>query len=61
MVTQQQLTTLLQQGESETIEFKESLDNEALESIAAFANAGGGTLLSGRDNELLPRAFNNRF
>ncbi|MFA5141239.1 MAG: helix-turn-helix domain-containing protein [Elusimicrobiota bacterium] len=38
---------LLQQGESETVEFKESFDEEAIESVAAFANARGGTLLVG--------------
>jgi len=42
-----ELSLLLQQGESETIEFKETLDNEALESVAAFANTKGGTLLIG--------------
>ena len=51
MMTRQKLKTLLQEGESETLEFKESLDHEALESIAAFANTRGGTLLIGvRDN-----------
>lgn len=38
---------LLQQGESDTVEFKETLDNEAIESLAAFANTKGGTLLIG--------------
>lgn len=41
------LERLLVKGESETVEFKESLDEEALESVAAFANARGGTLLVG--------------
>ena len=38
---------LLAQGESETVEFKESFDDEAVETVAAFANARGGTLLIG--------------
>ena len=42
-----ELRLLLQQGESDTVEFKETLDNEALESVAAFANTKGGTLLIG--------------
>jgi ATP-dependent DNA helicase RecG len=42
-----ELSLLLQQGESDTVEFKETLDNEALESVAAFANTKGGTLLIG--------------
>lgn len=42
-----ELSLLLQQGESDTVEFKETLDNEALESVSAFANTKGGTLLIG--------------
>lgn len=38
---------LLEGGESETVEFKESFDDEAIETVAAFANARGGTLLIG--------------
>ena len=41
------LARLLEKGESETVEFKESLDREALETIAAFANTRGGALLIG--------------
>jgi len=41
------LDSLLAEGESETVEFKESLDEEAFETIAAFANTKGGTLLIG--------------
>jgi ATP-dependent DNA helicase RecG len=38
---------LLAEGESEMVEFKESLDREALETAAAFANTRGGILLIG--------------
>ena len=41
------LARLLAEGESETVELKESLDREALETIAAFANTRGGALLIG--------------
>lgn len=41
------LDRLLVEGESETTEFKESLDREALETVAAFANIRGGTVLVG--------------
>ena len=41
------LDRLLAEGESETVEFKESLDEEAVETVAAFANTKGGTLLVG--------------
>ena len=41
---------LTRNSESETLELKESFSNEALESIGAFANAQGGTLLIGVGN-----------
>ena len=41
------LDRLLAEGESETVELKESLDEEAFETVAAFANTKGGTLLVG--------------
>ncbi|MCD6506889.1 putative DNA binding domain-containing protein [Candidatus Poribacteria bacterium] len=46
-MTQEELEKLLQEGESEVVEFKENLDNEALETISAFANTKGGMLLIG--------------
>lgn len=47
MTTQQELETLIRQGESETVEFKETFDADATEAVAAFANTRGGTLLVG--------------
>lgn len=45
------LSALDKSSESQTLELKESFSNEALETIGAFANAQGGTLLIGvRDN-----------
>ncbi|MBC8248883.1 MAG: ATP-binding protein [Anaerolineales bacterium] len=41
------LDRLLVEGESGTVEFKETLDREVLETVAAFANTRGGTLLIG--------------
>ncbi|MEA3340825.1 MAG: helix-turn-helix domain-containing protein [Chloroflexota bacterium] len=41
------LGRLLTAGESERVEFKEQLGNESLETVAAFANTRGGTLLIG--------------
>lgn len=41
------LNTLLRAGESETVEVKESFRDEALETLGAFANARGGTLIIG--------------
>ena len=41
------LKDLIARGESETVEFKESFDDEAIETVVAFANARGGGLLIG--------------
>lgn len=41
------LTTLNKNSESETLELKESLDSKAIETIGAFANTNGGTILVG--------------
>ena len=41
------LKKLIAAGESQTLEFKESFGDEALETIAAFANTNGGVLLIG--------------
>ena len=38
---------LIGKGESETIEFKEKFDNEAIETAVAFANTNGGIILIG--------------
>jgi ATP-dependent DNA helicase RecG len=41
------LKKLIAAGESQAVEFKESFGDEAMESIAAFANSTGGVLLVG--------------
>lgn len=41
------LSQLNEHSESETLELKESFDNKALETIGAFANTSGGTILIG--------------
>jgi len=41
------LEKLISQGESETLEFKESFGDEAMEAIGAFSNVSGGVLLIG--------------
>lgn len=43
----EKLTAILKQGESLTVEFKESFQEEALLTIGAFANTQGGVLLIG--------------
>lgn len=42
-----ELLKLIQEGESETVEFKESFDKGVIEAAAAFANAKGGGILVG--------------
>jgi ATP-dependent DNA helicase RecG len=46
-----ELTDLLRQGESETLEFKASFSDEALESIGALTNALGGIVLVGVEDD----------
>ena len=38
---------IIDAGESETVEFKNSFDREAIESLAAFANTKGGRVFIG--------------
>ncbi len=47
MSTALNIPELLSSGESETVEFKTSFGREAVETIVAFANTRGGTLLAG--------------
>jgi ATP-dependent DNA helicase RecG len=45
------LAALIQQGESENLEFKEQWNDHSLEALASFVNTHGGTLLVGvKDN-----------
>jgi ATP-dependent DNA helicase RecG len=46
-MTPTQLQNIIEQGKSETVEFKTTFNNEALITINAFANTKGGTLLIG--------------
>lgn len=42
-----ELKKLISSGESQTVEFKESFGEETLETLASFANTGGGIVLIG--------------
>jgi ATP-dependent DNA helicase RecG len=50
-MNEKDLKNLLISGETETIEFKEKANASFFESISAFANAKGGTLLLGVDDK----------
>lgn len=41
---------LVEKGESDTVEFKLSFDKEAIETLVAFANTKGGTIVIGVQN-----------
>lgn len=45
------LEALLAAGETQTVEFKSSFDRETIESLVAFANSVGGTVLVGVGND----------
>jgi ATP-dependent DNA helicase RecG len=47
MDTVEQISSLLQSGESQTLEFKSSFDRETIETLVAFANTNGGKVLIG--------------
>ena len=47
MAIYMELTAILRNGESTTIEFKESISDPAYETISAFSNTDGGILLGG--------------
>ena len=46
-----ELLQLMQSGESDILEFKQSLDKTVIESIVAFSNTKGGILLIGIKND----------
>lgn len=46
-MTPTELIALIAAGESQTLEFKSSFDKASIESLVAFANAQGGTVLVG--------------
>jgi ATP-dependent DNA helicase RecG len=49
-----ELSNILKQGESQTVEFKETFQEESLQTIGAFANTHGGTLLIGVNDSGVP-------
>ena len=50
-MNEKELRILLASGETETVEFKERLNESFYRSISAFANTRGGTILLGVDKE----------
>ena len=52
-MTPADLKKLINSGESQTLEFKASFSNEAVEAIAAFSNAAGGLFWLCHSRDLL--------
>ena len=46
-MTPTELKEIIRLGESETVEFKSSFGNEAIETLVAFANSRGGSVIIG--------------
>lgn len=51
MPTPEELRRLMAGGESTTVEFKERFGNEAIETVGAFSNTRGGTVLIGVNDQ----------
>ena len=51
MKDQQNFLELILRGESETLEFKSNFNDQVIETIAAFSNSVGGTILIGIDSK----------
>jgi ATP-dependent DNA helicase RecG len=45
-----EINTILFSGESENVKFKQSFNEQAIETIVAFANTSGGSVLIGVSN-----------
>lgn len=56
-MNQDELLKLIKSGESETLEFKESFDKESVETVSAFANTKGGTILVGVSDRGKPKGI----
>ena len=50
MLIQKDIHKLITSGESDTVEFKQSFNNEVIETIVAFANTSGGSVFIGISN-----------
>ena len=50
-MTEKELIQIIRQGESDTVEFKQSFNKAAIETLAAFSNTKGGKVLLGVRND----------
>ena len=50
-MTEKDINILLKKGEGLTSEFKSSFNNEVIETLVAFANTSGGSVLVGISND----------
>jgi len=60
-MTTNQLLHIIEQGESETLEFKTSFNRAVIETIIAFSNANGGNIVLGvnDDKEIVGISISN--
>jgi ATP-dependent DNA helicase RecG len=50
-MTEKEVELLLKSGEGLSVEFKSSFNNEVIETLVAFANTSGGSVLVGVTND----------
>jgi ATP-dependent DNA helicase RecG len=50
-MNQAEIQKIIQSGESERVEFKQSFSEELIETIVAFSNSSGGTIFVGINNQ----------
>ncbi len=60
--TQEELSLVLEEGEGYTLEFKQNINSDLPKELVAFANASGGRIFIGvnDDNQIVGSDFSNK-